>query len=810
MHMQTIPDTDSARPIEPETFMLDVGGMKCAGCVKAVENQLLRQPGVIAATVNLLTEAAMVECEPGQSDPQTIAQKLTDTGFPSQLRQAEQAEATQTPAERQRIEAQRQMRQVILAATLLLLSAIGHFDYFGWVAIPGLDNIWLHWGLATLALLFPGRPILTDGWRGLRHNMPNMNTLVGLGVLTAYTTSLVALLFPNLGWECFFDEPVMLVGFILLGRALEQQARSRATGALQSLISLQPAVARLVKIDQVATAASDPLPTQSSSVQIPASRVKVGEWLQVLPGEKIPVDGEVVVGQTTVDESMLTGEAMPVLKQSGDSLTGGSLNLSGMITLKATRTGKDTTLAQIITLVETAQTRKAPIQGLADTIAGYFTYGIMALALLTFLFWYLIGIPLWADQIFANLHPIGHVMVAGHPAMPSMPTAPLLLSLKLTIAVLVIACPCALGLATPTAILVGSSIGAEKGLLIRGGDVLEKVHQLQTIVFDKTGTLTLGQPMVTDCIAVDPAWTETTLLQIAATAESGTQHPLAMAIQQSAAQQELALLSADSFHTEPGFGITATVEHQSVVVGTQIWLEQHAILVDATVTATAQQLAEAGKTPIYVGVNHQLAGLIAVQDRLRPEAKSTVDQLRQIGLRVIMLTGDQPAVADAIAQSLGLNPEDVLANIRPEGKATVIKRLQSSQDSDAKRDSNAKIVAMVGDGINDAPALAQADIGIALNSGTDVAIETADIILMRNRLSDVEAAIRLSRATFNKIRQNLFWAFIYNALGLPVAAGVLLPAFGIVLSPATAGALMAFSSVSVVTNSLLLRQAFKP
>lgn len=804
--------------------MLDVGGMKCAGCVKAVENQLLRQPGVIAATVNLLTEAALVECEPGQADPEGIAQKLTDTGFPSQLRNLErEQETTQTPAERQRLETQRQIRQVSIAATLLLLSAIGHFDYFGWVAIPGFDNIWLHWGLATLALSFPGRPILTDGWRGLRHNMPNMNTLVGLGVLTAYTTSLVALLFPNLGWECFFDEPVMLVGFILLGRTLEQHARSRATGALQSLISLQPAVARLVNVEQGKTASepTDPQPPSAKLIEIPAERVKVGEWLQVLPGEKIPVDGEIVVGQTTIDESMLTGEAMPVLKQAGDPVTGGSLNLSSMITVKATRTGKDTTLAQIINLVETAQTRKAPIQGLADTIAGYFTYGIMTLALLTFLFWYFVGIPLWSDQIFANLHPIGHVMghamghavgnamghatAAGHAAMLATPT-PLLLSLKLTIAVLVIACPCALGLATPTAILVGSSIGAEKGLLIRGGDVLEKVHQLQTVVFDKTGTLTLGQPMVTDCMALHPNWTDTSLLQMAATAESGTQHPLAAAIQQAASQQELPQLAATDFHTEPGFGITAKVQGQQVVIGTQTWLDQHATPIDTTATTIAQELATAGKTPIYVSVDGQMIGLIAVQDRLRPEAKSTVDQLRQTGLRVVMLTGDQPAVAHSIAQSLGLNAEDVLADIRPAGKAEVIKHLQSHH---AAKGGAPNIVAMVGDGINDAPALAQADIGIALNSGTDVAIETADIILMRNRLNDVGEAIRLSRATFNKIQQNLFWAFIYNAMGIPIAAGLLLPAFGIVLSPATAGALMAFSSVSVVTNSLLLRQSFK-
>lgn len=808
--MQTIPEAtpESALPTSTETLMLDVGGMKCAGCVKAVENQLLRQPGVITATVNLVTEAAMVECEPGV-DPKALADKLSETGFPTQLRytEGETDDVVLTPAERQQQETQRQLRQVIIAATLLLLSAIGHLDHFGWISVPGSDNIWLHWGLATLALIGPGSPILTDGWRGLRHNMPNMNTLVGLGTLTAYTASFVALLFPNVGWECFFDEPVMLVGFILLGRALEQHARSRATGAFQSLIALQPAVARLVTSAQTNPSLSD-----QAVVEIPASRVKVGEWMRVLPGEKMPVDGEIMAGQTTVDESMLTGEAVPVLKQLGDAVTAGSLNLSGVVTIKATRTGKDTTLAQIIALVETAQTRKAPIQGLADVVAGYFTYGVMTLALLTFLFWYFIGIPLWSDSIFANFH-LSSPMIGAHALMhaadsPLMPS-PLMLSLKLAIAVLVIACPCALGLATPTAILVGSSIGAEKGLLIRGGDVLEKVHQLQTIVFDKTGTLTLGEPTVTDSIPLTEAWSEQTLLQLAATAESGTQHPLGLAIRQAAIQQELPHLPAQNFHTEPGFGIAAEVDGKTVVIGTQTWLTQHEIAVGPTAVEMAQTLAAAGKTPIYLGADTQLIGLLAVQDRLRPEAKLTIDQLRQMGLQVMLLTGDQPAVAASIAQELSLSNTEVLADVRPSQKAEVIKALQNSGGGNAElHGSNRKLIAMVGDGTNDAPALAQADIGIALNSGTDVAMETAGIILMRNRLSDVVEAIQLSRATFNKIRQNLFWAFIYNALGIPIAAGLLLPAFGIVLSPATAGALMAFSSVSVVTNSLLLRRRF--
>jgi P-type Cu2+ transporter len=784
--MQVTPQKPSHEALPPPNiYTLDIGGMKCGGCVRAVENQLKQQSGVISATVNLVTEVALVECQPGAVDPETLAQKLTESGFPTQSRHQDMELEGMSPADRQRLETRQQISRATIAILLLVLSVIGHLEHFG-VLIPGLSNIWFHFGLATVALLVPGRSILVDGWNGLRHNIPNMNTLVGLGTLTAYTASTVALFFPQLGWECFFDEPVMLVGFILLGRTLEQQARGRAAAAFQSLMALQPTVARLVKNDGVI------------AVEIPAARVKLGEWLQVLPGEKIPVDGEIVTGQTTVDESMLTGEALPVLKQAGDALTAGSLNLSGAVVLKATRIGQNTTLAKIIALVEAAQTRKAPIQKLADTIAGYFTYGVMAIALFTFLFWYFIGTPLWADQIFAGQ--MGGQMsgqMSGHMVMHSSPHAaievmpsPLLLSLKLAIATLVIACPCALGLATPTAILVGSSLGAERGLLIRGGDVLEKVHQLDTIVFDKTGTLTMGNPVVTDCISLQPQVSATELLQLAATVESGTQHPLARAIQQRA--ESLTLLSAQDFFTEPGLGVAATVEGRSVVLGTRDWMHQHGIEVDPLQTG----VASGGKTLIYVGVEGELAGVIAVQDTMRSDAQETLARLRKMGLKVMLLTGDQPAAAAAIALPLGFDAADILANVKPAGKAAAIAHLQAE----------GRQVAMIGDGINDAPALAQADVGIAMHSGTDVATETAGIVLMRDRLSDVVESIRLSRATFNKIRQNLFWAFAYNICGIPIAAGLLLPALGISLSPATAGAFMAFSSVSVVTNSLLLRR----
>lgn len=822
--MQLSPEKAIASRAAPYTITLDVGGMKCAGCVKAVERQLLQHPGVTSACVNLATEVARVECFPGAVDSAALADKLTASGFPTQPRYSPEqlaasgleAASPVAPAERHRREIRQQLWRVTIAGMLILLSGLGHIGsaafgetpLLGWEKIPflpAIDDIWFHWGLATAALLGPGRSLVADGWRSLWRNAPNMNTLIGLGALTSYTASCVALLFPQFGWECFFDEPVMMLGFILLGRTLEHLARRRAAAALEALIDLQPQSARLVADPGKRTEAKHSQPAIAESVEIPVAHVQVGECLQVLPGEKIPVDGEVVAGSSTVNESMLTGEPMPVLKQPGATVSAGTLNQSGVIVARATRTGSETTLAQIVALVEDAQTRKAPIQKLADTVAGYFTYGVMAIAALTFAFWYFAGTQFWDLQALhtstpelASLH---HSLLAAtsHSSLSTQHSA-LLLSLKLAIAVLVIACPCALGLATPTALLVGTALGAERGLLIRGGDVLERIARINAVVFDKTGTLTVGHPAVTDCVPLseNSDFTADTLLQLAATVESGARHPLAEAIVREARRRSLPLLCACDFHTEPGFGVRATVSGQQVVLGTREWLAQHGIAVGEAIAIRAREQAEMGKTAVYVAAGDAVCGAIAVADRLRPDAKATVERLRRLGLRVMLLTGDTREAADCAARELGLTDADVLANVRPDGKAAAIARLQEAGYR----------VAMVGDGINDAPALAQADCGIALHSGTAVAVETAGIVLMQDRLMDVVESIELSRSTFNKIRQNLFWAFAYNTLGIPLAAGVLLPVVGIALSPAAAGALMAFSSVSVVVNSLLLRRFF--
>lgn len=826
---QLAPPARSAKPAQSpaqsaqttnQTVVLDVQGMMCAGCVSTVEKKLAQCEGVASATVNLVTEVAAVACLP-EVEPEVIAQALTDAGYPSKVRSAEDSNnplAAESDWLARKEAAQKdQSQQLVTALVLLVLSTIGHIEHFGWAqgfSIPVLSALWFHGLLATLTLIFPARKILVEGAQGIRRGSPNMNTLVSLGALSAYGTSLAALIFPGLGWECFFDEPVMLLSFILLGRTLEQRARFQAASSLRSLIALQPTLARLVPAPDL-TAEADgshkddsngDAPSGEPGVQIPAAQVQVGEWLQVLPSEKVPVDGQIAIGQTTVDESMLTGESMPVVKQPGDEVVAGSLNQSGAITLQVSRTGGETTLAQMIHLIETAQTRKAPIQGLADVISGYFTYGVLTCAALTFGFWYFIGTPLWPDIATSAMGHLHHAAHAGSAmasdgmgasgSMASGNSLRLLVSLKLAIAVVVVACPCALGLATPTAILVGSGKGAQQGLLIRGGDILESTRGLDTLVFDKTGTLTTGKPQVTNCCPLTADVSTDRLLQIAATVESGTRHPLGLAIQSAAAQKHLDLLSATDFQTEAGFGIAATmVSGSTFLLGNSAWMEKNDCAISSEAEALAASLGQSGKTAVFVAKGNQLIGVIGVADSLREDAVETVEKLRSLNLSIQILSGDSNAAATAVAKQLGLSGKAVQAEVTPEGKLEAIVALQEAGHR----------VGLIGDGINDAPALAQADIGIALNSGTDVAMETADIVLMRDALSDVVSAIQLSRATFNKIRQNLAWAFTYNLICIPLAAGAFLPAFGVSLNPGFAGGLMALSSVTVVVNSLLLK-----
>jgi Cu2+-exporting ATPase len=794
---------------QAKTITLDVNGMKCAGCVKSVERQLTQHQGVTSASVNLITSVALVEYEPKQVNPETLAQHLSKRGFESTVRVAENsstAKLSQISAQKRQQEQKHQFWQLISAALLLLFSSIGHLHHLGFVHLTILSNIWFHWGLATLALLIPGREILQDGWRSLWHFAPNMNTLVGLGTMSAYLASCVALIFPQLGWECFFDEPVMLLGFIFLGRVLESRARGKASQSLEALLSLQPQNARLVGKTNL---------DNDLGLEIPVEQIKLGEWVRVLAGEKIPVDGKVVQGEACVDESLLTGESNPVTKQVGDPVTSGTINLSGVLVIETTRIGDNTTLNQIISIVEQAQTRKAPIQKLADTVSGYFAYGVITIASVTFLFWYLWGTKIW-DDLVLNLH-----------------TSPFLLSLKLAISVLVVACPCALGLATPTAILVGTGIGAEKGLLIKGGDVLEKVNQINTIVFDKTGTLTQGSPQVTDLIPLTNL-TPQNLLQIAASVEKGSNHPFAQAILKEAQKFELSLLPFTDFVTAHGRGISAQLQWEigighsafgigktepqiqntyclmpnlptpysplptppiTIYLGNESWLREQGITIKPEIAIISENLQKEGKTVIYLALNQNLLGLIALADLLRPSALPTVTALHELGLQTILLSGDQPIIAQTIAHHLSINT--YYGGVHPQEKSAIITALQAQEPR--------QTVAMVGDGVNDAIALIQADLGIAMRRGAEVSIEGAGIVLMRDNLFDLVEAIKLSKAVVSKIRQNLAWAFAYNIIAIPIAGGFLLPWFGVLLNPPLAGALMAFSSIMVVTNSLLLR-----
>lgn len=755
-------------PESTDTIILDVTGMKCAGCVKAVERQITQQQGIISANVNLITSVALVKYESSIVQPETLAQKLTALGFPSQVRMIDEdfENPQEKIKEKRRLEHKIEQYQLISAIFLLIFSSIGHLHHLGFHSLHWLSNIWFHWGLATASLLIPGREILLNGWQGLWQKKPNMNSLVGLGTTCAYLASCVALLYPFLGWECFFDEPVMLLGFIFLGRVLESRARSRAIESLESLLSLRPQFARLVaKINS----------HQDQGLEIPARQVKPEEWVRVLSGEQFPVDGIIMEGETNVDESLLTGESLPVFKQKGDRVFAGTINDGDVVILEAVNTGKNTALSQIITTVENAQTRKAPVQKLADTVSGYFTYIIISIALLVFSFWYF-----WGTQIWSNL-------------LLELHTSRTILSLKLAIDVLVIACPCALGLATPTAILVGTTTGAENGLLIKGGDVLEQVKNLSSIVFDKTGTLTQGYPQVENVVTFSQHSSQE-ILQIASSLEITANHPLAKAIVNHAQKLSLDVLPMESVANQAGKGVKGKLGDDWFYLGNRSWLQENLLQIDSTIILQSEQWAKEGKTVVYLGKNRDLIGLITLSDQIRPDAKSTVKTLQNMGLDVIMMSGDQPLTTQYIAEKLGI--KTYYGGLTSSEKSDLISKLQENQKN---------IVAMVGDGINDAPAMTTAQLSIALNQGSEIAIKTAGIVLTTGKLKDVVTAINLSKLTLRKIRQNLFWALSYNLIAIPMAGGLLLPEYQILLNPATAGALMALSSIIVVTNSLLLK-----
>lgn len=621
------------------------------------------------------------------------------------------------------------------------------FSYFP--VLPLLPmNLWLFL-LATPVQFIAGWRFYRGAYDALRSRTTNMDTLIAVGTSAAWLYSTLVTFFPYVfRGEVYFDTSALIIAFILLGKLFEDLAKARASEAIRRLMDLQPRMARVIR--------------SGVEVEIPVEKVEVGEIVVVRPGEKIAVDGVVVEGHSSVDEKMITGESIPVEKKIGDEVIGATINKAGMLKFKATKVGADTTISQIIKLVEEAQISRAPIQRLADIVSSYFVPTVIVIATLSFFAWYFIG---RMSFIFA---------------------------LTTFIAVLIIACPCALGLATPTAIMVGTGKGAENGVLIKGGEYLEKAYKLQTIVFDKTGTLTKGEPSVLDIVTLED-WKINDVIKLAAIAEKGSEHPLGEAIVEAAMEKGIEIPDLESFEAIPGHGVKATHQGRRILLGNRKLMVDEKLDIER-LEHRIRELEEEGKTVMLVAFENRAIGAISVADTLKEHSGKAVSELKKMGIQVIMLTGDNARTAKAIAKQVGI--ERVLAEVLPRQKADLIRKLQSER----------KVVGMVGDGINDAPALAQADIGIAIGSGTDVALETGGIVLIKDDLRDVVASIKLSRQTIKKIKQNLFWAFFYNTAFIPVAAGLLYPIFGILLNPILAGIAMAFSSVSVVTNSLLLKR----
>nr|WP_284499978.1 heavy metal translocating P-type ATPase [Synechococcus sp. MU1648] len=758
---------------------MDVEGMKCGGCVRAVETTLLDQPGVQRADVNLVSRSAWLDLTAGESDVAGVLKALADRGFPAKERALDDpigaaAAGQALPGWWQ------QWRQLMVALLLLLLSVLGHLSEAGQLSLPLIGTLPFHATLATVALLGPGRPILVGGVAAARAGAPSMDSLVGLGVSSAYVASLVALVWPQVGWPCFFNEPVMLLGFVLLGRFLEERARFRTGQALQQLARLQPDTARLLLPD-------------GAIREVRVGALRPGETVQLLAGDRVPVDGVVLEGASAVDVSSLTGEPLPLQAEPGIELSSGSLNLEATLVFKVTRVGAETALARIIRLVEQAQARRAPIQGLADRVAGRFCYGVIGLALATFLFWWLFGAEHWPQVLQASAPgmPHDHAMPheTHHGGLGHGASTPIGLALQLSIAVLVVACPCALGLATPTVITVATGLAARRGWLFRGGDVIETAAGLDHVVFDKTGTLTLGRPLVTDVHGDDPD----RLLQLAASLEQTSRHPLAYALLQEAQGRELQLLECDDVRTVSGQGLEGYLDGASarLRVGKPDWLVAQGVDISP---AAQGWLSAAEGSVVAVAVGDRLLGLIQIEDQIRPDVAPALQRLRAHDLTLSVFSGDREAAVRRLGQQLGFAAHDLGWQMLPEQKLQRLEQLRQLER-----------VAMVGDGINDAPALAAADLGIAIGTGTQIAQDSAGLVLLGDRLDNLPEALSLARRTLVKVRQNLFWAFGYNLIVLPVAAGVLLPSHGVLLSPPLAALLMALSSITVVMNALALR-----
>ncbi len=745
-----------------------------SGSSQQLENHLSRLRGVVNASFNLGTMAVRVEYLPGAADVAGLRRAIEEFGY--RVREvpggggdaaAEDSEVAARTAEYDDLHRKFWIATVLSLPVLIIAMSHGRISFLNFRGVN-----FLQLALATPVVFYCGAQFYRGAWAAFRHRAADMNTLIAVGTGTAYLYSTAATLAPNFfaasaqhtvmagGTSApvipvYFEAASVILALILLGRMLEARAKGQTSDAIRRLTQLQAKTARVVR--------------DGNETDIPVEEVVPGDVVIVRPGEKIPVDGVVEDGASAVDESMLTGESLPVEKTKGDEVFGATLNKTGAFRFKATKVGKDTALQQIVKLVQDAQGSKAPIARLADVISGIFTPIVICIAIATFVVWF-VAAPVDARFTMALVN---------------------------FVSVLIIACPCALGLATPTAIMVGTGKGAENGVLIKGGESLETAHKLQTIVLDKTGTITRGEPALTDVMAADGT-DERELLRLVATAEKGSEHPLGEAIVNGAREREIVLGEASDFRAVAGHGIEARVDDHRLLLGNAKLMREHGIQLNSF-EERAEQFAAEGKTPMYAAVDNRLAGILAVADQIKPESRDAIAALQRAGLEVVMMTGDNRRTAEAVAAQVGI--KRVLSEVLPEGKAAEIKRLQQAEK---------RIVGMVGDGINDAPALAQADVGIAIGTGTDVAIEASDITLLRGDLRGVVTAIALSKATLRTVKQNLFWAFVYNIVGIPVAAGLLYPFTGWLLSPVIASAAMSLSSVSVVTNSLRLRSFHSP
>lgn len=749
---------------------LGIGGMHCASCVTKIEKELKETKGIVSASIDMASGSAVINYIPGMINIAEIKNVIEKLGYktydtagvkPGKAEEGEPVDENQLAREK---EYKTLMKKFIFAAILSLPVIL--FSYPELWGLPEqfqkgtelLKYIWIGIGLLSLpVMLWSGSQFYTGAWAAFKNRSANMHTLIATGITAAWLYSIIATLFPGIFpseklADVFYDVVFVVVALVVLGMALEIRAKGKSSEAIKKLIGLQAKTARVIR--------------NGKEVDIPVEEVVLDDIIIVRPGEKIPVDGIVIEGSSSVDESMITGEPIPVEKHTGDEVIGATINKTGSFKFKATKVGKDTALAQIIQMVEQAQSSKAPIQRIVDQVSGYFVPSVIILAILSFVVWYIFG-----------------------------PEPQLIYALIVFVTVLVIACPCALGLATPISLMVGVGKGAENGILIRSGEALETAQKLDTIVLDKTGTITEGKPSLTDVIAVN-GFEENTVLTLSASAEKASEHPLAEAIVKGAEDKKLELYDPRNFNAIPGHGIEAEINGSKVLLGNLKLMKKFNIDL-GELESISEKLADEGKTPMYVAIDNKAAGIVAVADVIKKDSKEAIAQLKKMGLEVVMITGDNSRTANAIAKQVGVGR--VLAEVLPEDKAFNVQKLQNE----------GKKVAMVGDGINDAPALAQADIGLAIGTGTDVAIEASDITLIKGSLKGVVTAIQLSKATMKNIKENLFGAFFYNGIGLPIAAGLLYPFFGILLSPIIAGAAMAFSSVTVVTNANRLRR-FKP